>query len=116
MELVTESTPYCTIVTAPDGPPGVTLIVSTPASGRIDLIIVKDPPVATISGIRVGSSEAEVRATYGDRVRAVNPSLPVHRLVYDAGDRVVVFVISESRVASMYSGLRDQAEADEICA
>ena len=112
--------PYCDVLTAPQGPAGVSLIVTSPASGRIQLIIVTEPSVATVSGIRVGSTEAEVVATYPGRLRAVNPSLPVHRLVYTAvdpalADRALVFVVDNGRVATMYAGLRDQAEADEIC-
>jgi hypothetical protein len=121
VELSTETTPYCTILTAPRGPDGIALIVTTPASGRIELIIVNGGPVATLSGIRVGSTEDQVMAAYPGRIRVVNPSLPVHRLIYEASDpafadRSVVFVIDNGRVASIYSGVRNQAEADEICA
>jgi hypothetical protein len=84
------------------------------------LIIVRDGQVATVSGIRVGSTEAEVLATYPGRIRTVNPALPVHRLIYTAADptlvdRVLVFVIERGRVATMYAGVSNQAEADEIC-
>ncbi|MGH9277731.1 MAG: hypothetical protein ACRD12_06440 [Acidimicrobiales bacterium] len=121
IDLTVDRQPYCDVVTAPGGPAGLTLIVSTPASGRIDLIIVKDGPVATLSGIRVGATEAEVQAAYPGRLRAVNPSQPVHRLIYEAkdpslADRVVVFVLDRDRVVTIYAGLRNQAEADEICA
>jgi hypothetical protein len=121
VELSAETTPYCTILTTPRGPEGVLFIVGTPSSGRIDLIIVKGGSIATLSGIRVGSTESDVMAAYPGRIRVVNPTLPVHRLIYEANDpafadRSVVFVIDSGRVASMYSGLRNQAEADEICA
>lgn len=120
-ELSLTKEPYCDVLSAPDGPAGVDLIVTNPPSGRIDLIVVKEPTIATVSGIRVGSTEAEVQATYPGRLRVVNPSLPVHRLIYSAADpaladRVVVFVIDTGRVATMYAGLRNHAEADEICA
>jgi hypothetical protein len=119
VELAAETTPHCTILT-PRTPEGVAFIVTTPASGRIELIIVKSGPIATLSGIRVGSTEEQVMAAYPGRIRVVNPTLPVHRLIYEASDpafadRVVVFVIDSGRVASMYSGLRNHAEADEIC-
>jgi hypothetical protein len=112
--------PYCDVLTSPGGPAGVSLIVTTPASGRIELIIVTEPSVATVSGIRVGSTEPQVVRTYPGRLRSVNPSLPVHRLVYTAADtalsdRALVFVVDNGRVATMYSGRRDHVEADEIC-
>jgi hypothetical protein len=119
-ELSLRKDPYCDGLTAPRGPSGVALIVTSPPTGRIDLIIVNEPTVATISGIRVGSTEAEVKAAYPGRIRTVNPSAPVRRLVYEAtdpalADRVLVFVIDGSRVATMYAGVRNQVEADEIC-
>ena len=119
IELALEKEPYCDVLTAPGGPAGVDLILTTPATGRIELIIVDEPSVATVSGIRVGSAEAEVLATYPGRIRTVNSSLPVHRLIYTAADRaladrVLVFVVDNGRVATMYAGLRNQAEADEI--
>jgi hypothetical protein len=119
-ELSLNKEPYCDVLTAPRGPAGLSLIVTDPPAGPVDLIVVKDGPVATVSGIRVGSTEAQVLAAYPGRLRKVNPSQPVHRLIYEAtdprlADRVLVFVIDNSRVATMYAGVRNQAEADEIC-
>ncbi len=119
-ELALRKEPHCDVLTAPSGPAGVALILTTPASGRIELIVVTEPSVATVSGIRVGTTEAQVLATYPGRIRTVNPSLPVHRLIYTAADpsladRVLVFSMDNGRVATMYAGLRNQAEADEIC-
>jgi len=119
-ELSLKNEPYCDVLTPTQGPEGVALIVTSPSAGRVELIIVNGGPVSTVSGIRVGSAEAEVIAAYPGRLRSVNPSLPVHRLIYQASDpaladRILVFVIGDSRVATMYAGVRDQAEADEIC-
>ena len=119
-ELSLRKEPYCDVLTAPNGPAGVDLVITNPSSGRIDLVIVNGGPVATISGIRVGSTEAEVVAAYPGRLRSVNPLLPVHRQVYEAqnpalADRALVFVIDGSRVATIYAGVSNQVEADEIC-
>jgi len=119
-ELSLRKQPYCDVLTAPNGPAGVDLVITNPSSGRIDLVIVNGGPVATISGIRVGSTEAEVVAAYPGRLRSVNPSLPVHRQVYEAqnptlADRSLVFVIDGSRVTTIYAGVSNQVEADEIC-
>lgn len=120
VELSLKKEPYCDVLTAPGGPAGVALIITAPPTGRVQLIIVNGGAVATLSGIRVGSTEAEVLATYPGRLRAVNASLPVHRLIYEAldpalADRVLAFTIDNGRVATMYAGVRNQAEADEIC-
>lgn len=120
VELAIKSEPYCDVLTATPGPAGLALIVTAPATGRIEVVIVKGGPVRTLSGIGIGSTETEVKAAYTDRLRSANPSLPVHRLIYQAvdpalSDRVLVFVIDNSRVAAMYAGAHNQAEADEIC-
>jgi hypothetical protein len=110
----------CDVLTAPGGPAGLDLIV-TQATGRIQVIHVRDETIATVSGIRVGATEEEVLAAYPGRLRTVNPALPRHRLVYEAkdpalADRVVVFVIAEGGVTHMYAGNRADVESDEICA
>lgn len=119
--LTLERQPHCDVLTLTGGPDGLALIVTRPATGRIGVITVNRSTFATLSGVRVGDTEAGVLGAYPGRLRPVNAGLPVHRLVYEASDtaladRAVVFVIADGRVASISAGQRADVEADEICA
>ena len=102
-----------------DGAPAGLTFVSVSGAHRVDLISVSEPSLATVSGIRVGSTLAEVRRTYGDKlrgsvqdgwgklvVRADDPSLAQFSLA---------LLFSEGKVAGMWAGLRTVVEADEAC-
>jgi hypothetical protein len=103
-----------------DGPPAGLAFTAVEGTQRLDLVTVSEPSVATLSGIRVGSSLADVRATYGDKLRG-----SVHdgwgKLVFRADDPslarfAMAFLFSEGKVAGMWAGLRDVIERDEVCA
>jgi hypothetical protein len=103
-----------------DGPPaGVHL---TSATGtRVDFISVSEPSIATLSGIRVGSTLADVRRTYGDRLQGSVQADGWGRLLFRAQDPsldhlALVFLFSEGKVAGMWAGLRSVVQADEVCA
>jgi len=103
-----------------DRPPDGIFLTSVEGSRKVDFISVSEPSIATVSGIRVGSTLAEVRRAYGDRlrgsvqdgwgklvVRSDDPSLNQFSLA-------VLF--SDGKVAGLWAGLRGVVEADEACA
>ena len=103
-----------------DGPPAGLSFTGVDGSDRLDLIIVSEPSIATVSGIKVGSTLAEARRAYGDKLRG---SLEDGwgKLVFRPGDAsldhlALGLLFSEGRVAGMWAGLRVVVEADEICA
>ncbi len=51
------------------GSPAGLHFTAVEGSGRLDFISVSAPAIATVSGIRVGSTLADVRRTYGDKLR-----------------------------------------------
>lgn len=115
LELV--STEYCQTLRPAGSNPFVALISTS--GGKID-VIEAGPSTATVSGIRVGTTEQEVVAAYGNRAQVVNPDEPLHRIVYRAADPslrayALVFEIGDGRVSSMRAGT-EAVLADEICA
>jgi hypothetical protein len=111
--------PYCRGFRTTGGAP---VEVLAEASESINLVIVADPPIATQSGIAVGSPRADVLAAYPGQVE-VRPGAPgPHWIVYRARDPALaafslVFQIDGGgRVQTMKAGVRERAEADENCA
>jgi len=103
-----------------DGPPAGLGFTSAAGNHRLDLITVSEPSIATLSGIRVGSTLAEVRRAYGERAQGT---------LHDGWGKLVVrpdntslshvalgLLFSEGKVAGMWAGLRVLVQADEICA
>lgn len=79
-----------------------------------------EPSVATLSGIRVGSTLAEVRQAYGDGLRG-SVQDGWGRLVFRPADPSLAHLalslqFSEGKVAGMWAGLRTVVEMDEPCA
>jgi hypothetical protein len=111
---------YCTSLRGTGGPDGVTLVSPNESGGRITVIIVSTPVVSTLSGIRVGSTDADVLATYPGQIETVGTG-DVHRLIFTAWDptfrdRTLTFHIRNSRVAEMWAGVRGVERSDELCA
>ncbi len=103
-----------------DGAPAGLAFTAVEGSNRVDFVSVSQPSIATVSGIRVGSTVTEVRRTYGDSLtgsvqdgwgklvfRATDPSLERFAMA---------FLFSDGKVADIWSGLRTIVERDEICA
>lgn len=111
--------PYC-VGYATEGPPAGLFLISVEGSSKVDFISVSEPSIATLSGIRVGSSLVEVRRAYGDRLRGslqdgwgklvIRPDDP------SLDHLSLALLFSEGKVAGMWAGLRGVVEADEACA
>jgi hypothetical protein len=102
------------------GPPTGVFLTSAGGSFKVDFISISEPSIATLSGIRVGSTLAEVRRTYGDRLGG-SVQDGWGRLVFRPDDAslshlALALLFSEGKVAGMWAGLRTVVEADEACA
>ena len=103
-----------------DGAPAGLAFTAVEGSNRLDFVSVSEPSIATVSGIRVGSTVADVRRTYGDSLKG-SVQGGWGRLVFRATDPsldrfAMVFLFSDGKVAGIWSGLRTIVEGDEICA
>lgn len=111
--------PYCVAYTT-TGPPAGVFLTSAEGSFKVDFISISEPTIATLSGIRVGSTVAEARRAYGDKLRGS---------VQDGWGKLVLrpedaslnhlslaLLFSDGKVAGMWAGLRGVVEADEACA
>lgn len=103
-----------------DGPPAGVSFTGVDGSHRLDLIVVSEPSIDTVSGIKVGSTLADVRRAYGDKVRG-SVQDGWGKLVFRPDDAsldhlALGLLFSEGRVAGIWAGLRVAVEADEICA
>lgn len=111
--------PYCVGYTT-TGPPAGVFLTSAEGSFKVDFISISEPTIATLSGIRVGSTLAEARRAYGDKLRGS---------VQDGWGKLVLrpedaslnhlslaLLFSDGKVAGMWAGLRGVVEADEACA
>lgn len=102
--------------------PGFPVHLIAEGGERVNLVIVSEGPIRTVSGIAVGSTEAQVKAAYPGQIE-IRPGAPgPHWIVYRPRDPglasfSLVFQIDASgRVQAMKAGLRAQTEADENCA
>jgi hypothetical protein len=103
-----------------DGAPAGLAFTAVEGSNRLDFVSVSEPSIATVSGIRVGSTVGEVRRTYGESLKG-SVQDGWGRLVFRAADPsldrfAMVFLFSDGKVAGIWSGLRTIVERDEICA
>lgn len=117
--VTTQTAPPCTILSSLSLP-GAQFTISGQDGPRIDMIRVTDPRVATLSGIRVGSTEADVMRAYGDRVRARTGPFQNRQLVYTAADPALadlelIFESDGEKVTSMRTGRVATLEMKEPC-
>lgn len=113
----------CAYVRPEGGPTGLSFMVLDGRKiARID--VGGDSAISTLSGIRTGSTEAEVHATYPDRINAQPNPYSGHRggrdLVYqpDEGSRHLglLFQTDGGRVVSFRAGIHGAVMAPEGCA
>jgi hypothetical protein len=114
----TALTPFCRGLSPTEGPAGVSFVLA--GGDHVDWVTVSSGPIGTLSGIYVGSTEAQVLAAYPGQVRVANPTESYHRAVYTARDAryahlSLVFQIVDGRVSQMTAGVRTAVEADEPC-
>ncbi|HVF14822.1 MAG TPA: hypothetical protein VM942_09505 [Acidimicrobiales bacterium] len=108
---------YCEILTAPGGPEFVRFVSTAESEGRITVIGVMSESVSTEAGIRKGSTEAEVQAAYPGGLERLGAD-DAHRLVHrpaDDDDHALAFLVVDSKVVSMETGVADLVEAQEYC-
>jgi hypothetical protein len=120
-ELVTAGTrePSCFLASPAEGPDGVTFLFS---DGTVERVDVSAGPIATRSGAKVGSTEAQVRELYGDQIE-VQPRAdgqPGNLLVFvprDEADRNfrLVFTTDGTTVTSYRAGRVPQVLAPTGC-
>jgi hypothetical protein len=104
-----------------DGLPGLRVTVKGPAGdpreGKVVKVEASDSTWATVSDVRLGSTEAEVRRAYGSRAMASADATTYTVSVKDGGQSyAVVFVMSERKVVtSLRSGEAAAVAAPEGC-
>lgn len=108
--------PYCTSLATGGG----VALLSAGGTNAVDVIVVDGGPVRTLSGIGIGSTEAEVLSAYGSQLQVGPSDAPTRRIVYRAtdpalADRSLVFHVRAGRVILMQAGVRSVVEADEMC-
>ena len=118
LPMVYQEGPYC-VGYRTDRPPDGIFLTSVEGSSKVDFISVSEPSIATLSGIRVGSTLAEVRRVYGDRLRGsvqdgwgklvFRPDVP------SLNQFSLAVLVSDGKVAGLWAGLRGVVEADEAC-
>ena len=108
---------YCEILTAPGGPEFVRFVSSAESEGRITVIGVLSDSVSTEAGIRKGSTEDEVRAAYPAGELERWGADDAHRLVHRPanGDQALAFLVVDSKVVQMETGVADLLKAQEYC-
>ena len=111
--------PSCVSYTT-TGPPEGVLLISAEGSFKVDFISISEPTISTLSGIRVGSTLAEARRAYGDKLRS-SVQDGWGKLVFRPEDASLnhlslALLFSDGKVAGMWAGLRGVVEADEACA
>lgn len=120
-ELVTDGTrePSCFLASPAAGVAGVTFLFS---DGTVERVDISAPPVATRSGAKVGSTEAQVKELYGDQIE-VQPRLdgqPGNALVFVPRDEAdkdfrLVFTTDGTTVVSYRAGRVPQVLAPTGC-
>jgi hypothetical protein len=114
LALIESKSPFCRSLTPADGGFQVELVAES--GDRINFVSVSRRPITTLSGIGVGSTEAEVMAAYPGRIR-VGPGAPGrHTLFYRTpGAYGMSLLVDDGKVVEIVVGLRAQTEADERC-
>lgn len=109
----------CFLASPADGAPGITFLFS---KGTVERVDISAPPIATRSGAKVGSTEADITRLYGDQIE-VQPRLdgqPGNALVFVPRDEAdqdfrLVFTTDGTTVTSYRAGRVPQVLAPTGC-
>lgn len=119
--LVTEGPrePSCFLAAPTEGAAGISFLF---ADGRVERVDVASPPIATRSGARVGSTEAQIIELYGDQieVQARTDGQPGNNLVFvprDTADQDfrLIFTTDGTTITSYRAGRVPQVLAPTGC-
>ena len=119
--LVTEGPrePSCFLAAPAEGPAGVSFLF---ADGRVERVDIAAPPIATRSGAKVGSTEAQITELYGDQieVQARADGQPGNNLVFVPRDEAdqdfrLIFTTDGTTVTSYRAGRVPQVLAPTGC-
>lgn len=120
-ELVTTGPrdPSCYLASPAEGAAGITFLFS---DGTVERVDISAPPIATRSGAKVGSTEAQIRELYGDQIQ-VQPRAdgqPGNLLVFVPRDEAdqdfrLVFTTDGTTVTSYRAGRVPQVLAPTGC-
>jgi hypothetical protein len=85
-------------------------------AGRVARIDVMAGSVSTSTGIRIGSTERQVRQAYPGRITAARNLYGTRQLTFTPADGRIVFNITDGKVITFHAGKQPEVNYNEGCA